>query len=91
MWRNLSQGAQITTTGTAQGFIANPKVNFILTPFSGTSWATPPQFYLNFGGGYHSNDAREVVANPGSVALPRALGGEIGFRTKLFNRLDVGH
>ena len=38
---NLSQGAQITTTGTAQGFIANPKVNFILTPFSATSWATP--------------------------------------------------
>jgi hypothetical protein len=85
---NLSQGAQITTTGTAQGFIANPKVNFILTPFSATSWATPPQIYVNFGGGYHSNDAREVVANPGNSPLPRALGGELGFRTKLFNRLD---
>ena len=88
--RNLSPDAQITTTGTAQGFIANPKVNIILTPFSGTGWATPPQIYLNFGGGYHSNDARVVVANPGQGALPRALGGEIGLRTRLFNRLDIG-
>ena len=87
--RNLSPDAQITTTGTAQGFIANPKVNVILTPFAGTSWATPPQIYLNFGGGYHSNDAREVVANPGSAPLPRALGGEFGIRTKLFDRLNL--
>ena len=87
--RNLSRGAQITTTGTAQGFIANPKINVILTPFSGTTWYTAPQIYMNFGGGYHSNDAREVVANPGGSPLPRALGGEIGLRTKLFNRLDL--
>ncbi len=87
--RNLSPNAAITTTGTTQGFIANPKVNVILTPFSGTTWYTPPQVYLNFGGGYHSNDAREVVANPGQSALPRALGGEIGLRTKLFNRFDI--
>jgi outer membrane receptor protein involved in Fe transport len=86
---NLSPDAQITTSGSAQGFIANPKVNVILTPFSGAAWATPPQIYLNFGGGYHSNDARVVVANPGQSPLPRALGGEIGLRTKLFNRLDV--
>jgi len=87
--RNLSPGAQIATAGTAQGFIANPKVNVVLTPFSGTTWYTSPQFYMNFGGGYHSNDARDVVANPGSAPLPRALGGEIGLRTKLFNRLDL--
>ena len=88
--RNLTPDAQITTSGTAQGFIANPKVNVIVTPFSATARATPPQIYLNFGGGYHSNDARVVVANPGQSGLPRALGGEIGLRTKLFNRLDVG-
>ncbi len=87
--RNLSPDAAIATTGSAEGFIANPKANIVLTPFSGTNWATPPQIYLNFGGGYHSNDAREVVANPGSIRLPRALGGEIGLRTKLFNRLDL--
>jgi len=86
---NVSQGAAITTTGTSQGFIANPKVNVILTPFSGSTWYTQPQFYMNFGGGYHSNDARVVVANPGSAPLARALGGEIGLRTRLFNRLDL--
>jgi outer membrane receptor protein involved in Fe transport len=87
--RNLSPDAAITTTGTAQGFIANPKVNLIFSPFTDITWANRPEIYVNFGGGYHSNDAREVVANPGTPALPRALGGELGFRTKLFDRFDL--
>jgi len=87
--RNLTPDAQVTTSGTAQGFIANPKVNVILSPFSDNAWAKKSEIYLNFGGGYHSNDARDVVANPGKAALPRALGGELGFRTKLFDRFDL--
>src|SRR6266705_5261198 len=39
---------------------------------------------------YHSNDARDVVSDTGNKpVLPRALGGELGFRTKLFDRLDM--
>ncbi len=87
--RNLSPDAEITTSGTAQGFIANPKLNVILSPFSDNALAKGSEIYLNFGGGYHSNDARDVVANPGKAALPRALGGELGFRTKLFDRFDI--
>ena len=87
--RNLSPDAAITTTGTSQGFMANPKVNLIFTPFAAGNWYTPPQLYTNFGGGYHSNDARVVVANPDKAPLARALGGELGLRTKLFNRLDL--
>ncbi len=87
--RNVSPDAQITTSGTAQGFMANPKLNVIFSPFSDHAWAKRSEIYLNFGGGYHSNDAREVVANPGNPVLPRALGGELGFRTKLFDRLDI--
>ncbi|HYA27725.1 MAG TPA: TonB-dependent receptor [Acidobacteriota bacterium] len=87
--RNLTPDAQITTSGTAQGFIANPKVNLIFSPFTDNAWAKRAEIYVNFGGGYHSNDARDVVANPGKAALPRALGGELGLRTKLFDRLDM--
>ena len=88
--RNLSPDAAITTSGTSQGFMANPKVNLIFTPFAAGNWYTPPRLYTNFGGGYHSNDARVVVANPGKAPLSRALGGELGLRTKFFNRLDLG-
>jgi outer membrane receptor protein involved in Fe transport len=87
--RNLSPDAAIPTSGTAQGFMANPKVNLIFTPFAAGNWYTPPQLYMNFGGGHHSNDARVVVANPDQTPLARALGGELGLRTKLFNRLDL--
>lgn len=77
-------------SGKAEGFIANPKVNVILSPFSDNAWTKRSEVYLNFGGGYHSNDARDVVRNPDKTTLPRALGGELGFRTKLFDRLDMG-
>src|SRR5919109_1201299 len=77
-------------SGTDQGFIANPKLNVILSPFSETGWQKRSEIYVNFGGGYHSNDARDVVSSAGDKpVLPRALGGEVGFRTKLFDRFDI--
>ncbi|TAJ96804.1 TonB-dependent receptor, partial [bacterium] len=76
-------------SGADEGFIANPKVNVILSPFSDNAWAKRSEIYLNFGGGYHSNDARDVIANPNKTTLPRVLGGELGFRTKLLDRLDM--
>ncbi len=76
-------------SGDDEGFIANPKVNVILSPFSDNAWAKRSEIYLNFGGGYHSNDARDVVSDPSKTTLPRALGGELGFRTKLFDRFDM--
>jgi outer membrane receptor for monomeric catechols len=44
---------------------------------------------LNGGGGFHSNDARAVIASDGAGALPRAWGAEIGSRVDVANRLDV--
>jgi len=38
--------------------------------------------FANFGGGFHSNDARAAVATGGTGALARAWGGEIGARVK---------
>ena len=48
------------------------------------------EVYLNFGMGYHSNDARAVVSpTAGIETLPLALSYEVGFRTFLFDRLDL--
>src|SRR5262249_6792456 len=64
--------------------IVNPKLQTIITPTTG--W----DLYLDAGGGFHSNDARAVVAQNGSGALPRAWGGEVGTRLSLLDRkLDV--
>jgi outer membrane receptor protein involved in Fe transport len=77
-------------SGSDQGFIANPKLNVILSPFKDNSWAKRSEIYANFGGGYHSNDARDVVSSTSNKpAIPRALGGELGFRTKLFDRFNL--
>jgi outer membrane receptor protein involved in Fe transport len=46
--------------------------------------------YLNFGMGYHSNDARGVVRGDDPVTpLTRAIGYEVGARTRLLQRLDL--
>ncbi|HEX5608111.1 MAG TPA: TonB-dependent receptor, partial [Candidatus Binatia bacterium] len=77
--------------GTDQGFIASPKLNVILSSFVENTWQKRSEIYLNFGGGYHSNDARDVVSSTADKpVLPRALGSELGFRTKLFDRFEIG-
>ena len=44
--------------------------------------------FLNFGMGYHSNDARDAV-QPGGSGLARSTGAEIGARTRLYNRVEL--
>ncbi|HEY3588261.1 MAG TPA: TonB-dependent receptor [Myxococcaceae bacterium] len=71
-------------TAVVQRGIVNPKLQAILTPTTG--W----DVFFDGGGGFHSNDARAVVKNGGSGALPRAWGGEIGTRLSLLDRrLDL--
>lgn len=59
------------------------KAALILSPAKDT------EVYLDFGMGYHSNDARSVVAAGGLPSLPLASCYEVGFRTFLFERLDL--
>ena len=42
-------------SGTSHKSILSPKINFILSPYSNLN------FFLNFGQGFHSNDARDVI------------------------------
>jgi outer membrane receptor protein involved in Fe transport len=84
-----------------------PKANLILTPFAENGLLPvdfellrESQFFFNYGVGYHSNDARDVLCNQGpddtdtscqprSSTLPKAVGYELGWRTRLFERVDL--
>ncbi|RMH32068.1 MAG: TonB-dependent receptor [Nitrospirae bacterium] len=69
-------GCSIRPQGNSQDVIGSAKANVILGPWHDT------ELFLNFGTGFHSNDARDVVANPAATTLPRAIGYEMGLRTR---------
>ncbi|CAN1512953.1 TonB-hemin, TonB-dependent heme/hemoglobin receptor family protein [Flavobacteriaceae bacterium] len=61
----------------------SPKLNFVY------SQNNDLQFYLKTGTGFHSNDARVVIANKGTEILPTAIGTDIGTIWKPFPRLII--
>jgi outer membrane receptor protein involved in Fe transport len=68
----LNPGAQ--PNGINQQILLSPKANASIPV------ANDATVFLNFGDGFHSNDARAIVQSPGIPTLPRAIGGEIGLR-----------
>jgi hypothetical protein len=68
--------------------IVSPKVDVVFGPWAKT------ELYIDYGRGFHSNDARGVTAaiDP-ATALPRSTGSEVGLRTSLIpglrNELSV--
>jgi outer membrane receptor protein involved in Fe transport len=70
-------------TGTVTRARPNVKANLILGPWADT------EFFGNFGTGFHSNDARAVIANPDLDALPTATGYEFGLRSRLIPRVEL--
>jgi len=60
---------------------ASPKLNFIYSPNRDF------QLFLKTGIGFHSNDARVVVANNGDDILPAAYGADLGGIYKLTDNL----
>ncbi len=82
-WFDVTSSAA-QNSGTATDTLVSPKVSVVLGP-----WAAN-EFYLNFGRGFHSNDARGTVTRvdpvTGDPALPvsplvRSDGAEIGWRS----------
>jgi hypothetical protein len=72
-------------SGTKSASLASPKLGLIFGPWNKT------EYFLNWGLGYHSNDARgvtetvtpkELLRAQGSPALVRTQGAEIGVRTE---------
>lgn len=84
-------------SGSKGAAIASPKFGAVLGPFNNT------EFFLNFGEGFHSTDARGTVQNFDTAALSdtnglaqvaripllvKSHGAEIGARTKIIEGLD---
>jgi outer membrane receptor protein involved in Fe transport len=69
--------------GTVTRARPNVKTNVVLGPWAQT------EFFANFGTGYHSTDARAVVADPRRPALPTARGYEFGVKTQLVPRVEL--
>jgi len=103
-------------TGISFQSVFSPKVNFIISPIKNFD------IFLNFGQGFHSNDARDVVIGSrvselsniwkseglnnsqidtrlskynfdpvmrNTGTLPKATAGEIGIKSRLFNKLHL--
>ena len=71
-------------SGSKGALRASPKGSLVLSPTRTTD------IYLNAGLGFHSNDARSLMreTDPGTP-LTRAIGYELGARSRLFDRLDL--
>ncbi|APY09699.1 TonB-dependent receptor [Winogradskyella sp. J14-2] len=63
--------------------IVSPKLNFYYNAKDNL------QLYLKSGLGFHSNDARVVVANNGKDILPRSYGADLGTIWKPFPKLVI--
>jgi outer membrane receptor protein involved in Fe transport len=89
-WYDVDQIGTVTEpiSGDGSATMVNPKVNFIFTPFNDNNVAKGTNLFFNFGGGYHSNDARVFDQHP-KEKIPRYWGGELGAKSRLFDRLDA--
>jgi outer membrane receptor protein involved in Fe transport len=79
-------------SGAASASLASPKIGFVFGPWHKS------EYFLNWGLGYHSNDARgvtetvtpkEMLPARASPALVRTRGGEIGMRTEIVPGLQT--
>jgi outer membrane receptor protein involved in Fe transport len=81
---NSTTEPDLTGQGTENEAIVSPKASIVLSPLASTD------VFLNYGEGFHSNDARGVVRDVNPVdPSAKARGAEVGVRTRLFDRLDV--
>ncbi|MBS0472746.1 MAG: TonB-dependent receptor [Proteobacteria bacterium] len=71
-------------SGSRSSQVVSPKVNVIFGPWDKT------EFYVDFGQGFHSNDARGTVqAVDPATPLPRSTGAEFGVRSSLIPGLKT--
>lgn len=73
--RNRCQDCVEQPAGRTTSGVLLPKANLILGPWAAT------EFFVNYGDGFHSNDARSAVV-PGSSPIARARTYEAGVRSK---------
>lgn len=85
------QSTNPANSGRGSAYITSPKLNFIFGPWAQT------EYFLNYGQGFHSNDARgtTITVDPktGAAAnrvppLVKTTGSEIGLRTEIVPKLQ---
>jgi hypothetical protein len=83
-WFDVDTIAGTGGTGRVTAAQFSPKAGVVLGPWENT------ELYVNFGYGYHSNDARGVVdpADPATPLTP-AVGAEAGIRTSFIPNLQT--
>jgi TonB family protein len=64
----------------------SPKATAVVTPLAQKN--AELEIYANWGNGFHSNDVRGAFTTPAVTPLTRAIGEELGARTRLWNKLD---
>ena len=64
----------------------SPKASLAVTPIDRKG--AQLDVYANWGHGFHSNDVRGVFTKPSVTPLTRAVGEEIGARSRLWDRFD---
>ena len=74
-------------TGTDGAHQFSPKASLVLTPIKQKN--ADLDLYVNYGHGFHSNDVRGTFSSPAVTPLTRAIGEEVGARTRLFERWDL--
>ncbi|MDJ0841020.1 MAG: TonB-dependent receptor [Acidobacteriota bacterium] len=72
-------------SGKRQADIVQPKVSLIFNALSDHSL----QIFLNYGRGFHSNDARSAVADTEAVVLAASDGYELGFQKVFGDFLEI--
>ncbi len=78
--------APVPISGTTEASMVSPKANLVISPRDDTD------VYLNFGEGFHSNDARNALTSlqtGDSSLLVKSLGYELGARTRQLDKLDL--
>lgn len=81
---NVSDHLDAANSGNKTAAIVNPKLGLVFGPFDKTT------YFINAGGGFHSNDARGVTkAVDPATPLVRAKSAEVGVRSLAIPKLDT--
>ncbi len=74
-------------SGTDAAHQLSPKASLVVTPLDAPG--AQLDLYANYGNGFHTNDVRGAFTTPAVTPMTRAIGEELGARTRLFDRLDL--
>jgi hypothetical protein len=84
-YRFRVRGDQAANSGSASDTLLSPSLNLVFGPWKSS------ELYLNYGQGFHSNDARGAVTSAVTSVEPlvRSRGMEIGLRTEAIPKMQT--